>query len=44
MVTRAEINPSAIVRVGVSDNGEQLTIREVGQNWAGATSAGHPDR
>jgi len=31
MVTRAEINPSAIVQVGVSDNGEQLTIREVGR-------------
>src|SRR5882672_312356 len=31
MVTRAEINPSAIVQVGVSDNGEQLTISEVGR-------------
>ena len=31
MVTRAEINPSAIVQVGVSDNGAQLTIREVGR-------------
>ena len=31
MVTRAEINPRAIVQVGVSDNGEQLTIREVGR-------------
>jgi len=31
MVTRAEINPNAIVQVGVSDNGEQLTIREVGK-------------
>jgi len=31
MVTRAEINPSAIVQVGVSDDGEQLTIREVGR-------------
>ena len=31
MVTRAEINPSAIVQVTVSDNGEQLTIREVGR-------------
>src|SRR5258708_29957180 len=34
MVTRAEINPSAIVQVGVSDNGEQLTIREVGRSAA----------
>jgi len=31
MVTRAEISASAIVQVGVSDNGEQLTIREVGK-------------
>src|SRR6266849_4864521 len=31
MVTRAEINPSAIVQVALSDNGEQLTIREVGR-------------
>jgi DNA-binding NtrC family response regulator len=31
MVTRAEISPSAIVQVGVSDNGEQLAIREVGR-------------
>ncbi len=31
MVTRAEINPRAIVEVGVSDNGEQLTICEVGR-------------
>jgi len=31
MVTRSEINPSAIVQVGVSDNGEQLSIREVGR-------------
>jgi CheY-like chemotaxis protein/energy-coupling factor transporter ATP-binding protein EcfA2 len=34
MVTRAEINPSAIVQVAVSDNGEQLTIREVGRSAA----------
>jgi len=32
---RAEINPSANRAVGVSDNGEQLTIRE-GAEWAGA--------
>jgi ActR/RegA family two-component response regulator/energy-coupling factor transporter ATP-binding protein EcfA2 len=31
MVTRAEINPNAIVQVAVSDDGEQLTIREVGR-------------
>jgi len=31
MVTRAEINASAIVQIGVSANGEQLTIREVGK-------------
>src|SRR5437016_11195054 len=30
MVTRAEINPSAIVQVGVSDDGEKLLIHEVG--------------
>ena len=34
MVTRAEINPSAIVQVALSDNGEQLTIREVGRSAA----------
>jgi CheY-like chemotaxis protein/energy-coupling factor transporter ATP-binding protein EcfA2 len=31
MVTRAEINPSAIVQVGLSEDGEQLTIREIGR-------------
>src|SRR5258706_7161200 len=36
MVTRAEINASAIVQIGVSDNGEQLTIREVGKTTTAA--------
>ncbi len=31
MVTRGEINPSAIVQVGLSDDGENLTIREIGK-------------
>jgi CheY-like chemotaxis protein/energy-coupling factor transporter ATP-binding protein EcfA2 len=31
MVTRSEINPTAIVQVGVSDDGDQLSIREVGR-------------